>query len=128
MPVVAWRPIDFDSDDVRKSTRRYLNSNVRDPQFATKLERSGITFRDIRVIPDAARSHGTIAFGKHEGIIIEIELELYEDNPSIHVGYALYSDSNDTLWWSFFGDTTGKLETQAGPLQAQDTDTRIHSQ
>ena len=107
--------IDFDSDDVRKSTRRYLNSNVvRDPQFATKLERSGITFRGIRVVPDTPRSQGTIAFGKHEGIIIEIEIELHEDNPSIHVGYALYSDSNDTLWWSFFGDTTGKLGLRRG--------------
>jgi len=53
-------------------------------------------------------------FGKNDAIAISFAVTATRRLDNLHLGYALYSASDRPLWWSFFGDCTGRIGLDEG--------------
>lgn len=53
-------------------------------------------------------------FLRNEAISVSLEVRTSHAMERLHLGYALYTDKNRPLWWSFFGDCTGNVGLRKG--------------
>lgn len=64
---------------------------------------------------------GAGAYRKDAEIELSVSLHVSESDPLLHLGYALYSDVERPLWWSFFGDRSGEFGLQKGSYRLSTT-------
>ncbi|MCM8809507.1 MAG: ABC transporter ATP-binding protein [Candidatus Omnitrophica bacterium] len=93
------------SEDISKLIKEYVSSFFRnETSFQKKLKNEFFEVLSFNLIEK--KDKPTIpVYLKNEDIGIEIELNVFEKNPRLSIGYALYENkSNVCLWWSFHVD------------------------
>lgn len=97
-----------DSDDVRRVTIEYLSGdrNYGRAEWINEEKEE----KDSRVIPRAVRLVGpdgnvaTAPMPNDSELTVIIDVDLRILDPALNMGYAIYTDDGETLWWSLSTD------------------------
>lgn len=101
--------IRMDSTDVRAVTLSYLTRN--EGAAASQWVNSGNDYQNLAVVPqrlwladrDGAPIAGPIA--NNDDVWVSLELDVRDADPALTIGYALYTEDGEPLYWSYHTDT-----------------------
>jgi lipopolysaccharide transport system ATP-binding protein len=111
----------LDSSDTRAATSQYLCGNDEDinksevlASDVMPLDTEFFVFRRMRICDsDGMTVSGTI--GNNTSVRLEIELDIKKVHPSLSIGYAVYNEAGETVYWSIFTDEDAHIASTLTP-------------
>lgn len=115
--------VQMESDDVREVTLRYLNSG--ENRGSAEWVNPGDQYQDLIFVPrrffvgdpEGAPVGGPIS--NTDEVYVYIDADLKELDPALTVGYAIYAEQNQLLYWSYQTDRAPEERPvlKPGPLR-----------
>jgi hypothetical protein len=99
--------------DVISVINKYLTKGDSGPRGQNEFTSAEFCLSDFK-LSEGDASESSSAFRKDSSITLTLDVDVIGDQPFLHIGYALYPDAERPLWWSFFGDKSGRIGLKAG--------------